>query len=97
MYRKIFVFLLSAMLVLGLTACGGKEPTETHSSGPGRMVRRIEVSIQPEDPDLARAAMFHLHQSKSAYPLRAVPDPTGRNANPSATHSCGPHQRADTA
>jgi hypothetical protein len=54
MYRKIFVFLLSAILVLGLTACGGKEPTETHSSGPGRMVRRIEVSIQPEDPDLAR-------------------------------------------
>lgn len=45
---------LILVLVLLLTGCGRDIPGIESSSGPGRMVRRIEVAIHPEDPDYDR-------------------------------------------
>ena len=45
---------LILVLVLLLTGCGRDIPGIESSSGPGRMVRRIEVAIYPEDPDYDR-------------------------------------------
>ena len=52
MKRKSMVLVL--ILSLLLTACGGPKEPERTGTGPGRMVRRIEVSIHPVDPDFAR-------------------------------------------
>ena len=53
MKRKRILLLLILTLLLGLTACGGDEPVAT-GTGPGRMVRRIEVCIHPEDDSFSR-------------------------------------------
>lgn len=45
---------LILVLVLLLTGCGRDIPGIESSSGPGRMVRRIEVAIHPQDPDYDR-------------------------------------------
>ena len=45
---------LILVLALLLTGCGRDIPGIESSSGPGRMVRRIEVAIHPEDPDYDR-------------------------------------------
>ena len=53
MNRKNIALLLILTLLLGLTACGGDEP-EVTGTGPGRMIRRIEIAIHPEDAAYAR-------------------------------------------
>jgi hypothetical protein len=52
MNRKRISLIL--VLVLLLTGCGRYTPGIESTSGPGRMVRRIEVAIHPEDPEYAR-------------------------------------------
>ena len=54
MYRKITAIFLSLVLLLSLCACGHREPPVS-TSGPGRMVRRIEISSHPSDPDFDRS------------------------------------------
>ena len=54
MNRKNIALLLILTLLLGLTACGGDDEPEVTGTGPGRMIRRIEVAIYPEDADYAR-------------------------------------------
>lgn len=54
MNRKILSLLFALLLALGLTACGEESPTADNPSGPGRMVRRIEVAIHPEDQNFDR-------------------------------------------
>ena len=51
MNRKRIVLILALLLLL--SGCGRDTP-HTDGTGPGRMVRRIEVAIHPEDPDFAR-------------------------------------------
>lgn len=53
MYRKITAIFLSLVLLLSLCACGHREPPVS-TSGPGRMVRRIEIASHPSDPDFDR-------------------------------------------
>lgn len=53
MNKKSICMILSLLLVLGLCACSEQEPPE-HTSGPGRMVRRIEIASHPEDPNFVR-------------------------------------------
>lgn len=55
MNRKILQ-LTSLLLTLALVlcACGGGKTPHTGGSGPGRMIRRIEVSAQPEDEEFNR-------------------------------------------
>ena len=54
MKREMIALLLLAALLPGLTACGGRKPTPTNGTAPGRMVRRIEVAIHPADSDYER-------------------------------------------
>lgn len=51
--KKTITALLLAALMLTLTACGGGKPVPT-GTGPGRMVRRIEIAIHPDDAAFAR-------------------------------------------
>lgn len=51
------VFVLIALLLLTLSACGRDTPPVSNPSGPGRMVRRIEVSVHPADGELERIYM----------------------------------------
>ncbi len=70
MKRKIaLLFLILALL---LTACGGKEPPLSTGNGPGRMVRKIEVSAQPEDPSLARTYVTQQNMNELLAILRAL-------------------------
>ena len=53
MKRKTIALTLLLTLLLGLTACGGDSPAPA-GTGPGRMVRRIEIAIHPADDAFAR-------------------------------------------
>ena len=53
MKRKRMPLLLILAVALMLTACR-ENPSVTKGTGPGRMVRRIEVSIHPEDARFSR-------------------------------------------
>ena len=51
MKRKRIALFLALMLLL--SGCGHDTP-HAEGTGPGRMVRRIEVAIHPEDPNFSR-------------------------------------------
>ena len=48
------IALLLTVLMLALTACGGKPTPTSAGTGPGRMVRRIEIAIHPADAAFER-------------------------------------------
>ena len=49
--KKLSILLILSIL---LTGCGLDAPSIENSIGPGRMVRRIEIAIHPEDPNYVR-------------------------------------------
>lgn len=53
MLRKFTAAVLAILLLLSLSACGRETPPR-NDAAPGRMVRRIEVAIHPEDPAFDR-------------------------------------------
>ena len=53
MLRKITALGLTLILLMSLCSCGRETPPR-NDSAPGRMVRRIEVAIHPEDPAFDR-------------------------------------------
>lgn len=63
---------LILVLVLLLTGCGRDIPGIESSSGPGRMVRRIEVAIHPEDPDYDRTYVTQENMNALLALLRAM-------------------------
>lgn len=71
MNRKNIALLLILTLLLGLTACGGDEP-EVIGTGPGRMIRRIEIAIHPEDADYARTYVTQENMNQVLSMLRAM-------------------------
>ena len=71
MLRKIIAMTLSVLLLLGLCACGEEEPPVS-SSGPGRMVRRIEVAIHPEDPAFDRTYVTQQNMNELLALLRSM-------------------------
>ena len=71
MKRKNILLLLILSLVLSLTACGG-EPPVTNGTGPGRMVRRIEVAIHPQDDRLSRTYVTEENMNDLLTLLRAM-------------------------
>ena len=71
MYRKITAIILSLLLVLSLCACGTEEPP-LNPSGPGRMVRRIEVAIHPADPDFDRTYVTQENMNELLSLLRGM-------------------------
>lgn len=71
MLRKITALVLSILLALGLCACGEKEPPIS-SSGPGRMVRRIEVAIHPEDEAFDRVYVTQENMNELLTLLRSM-------------------------
>lgn len=71
MLRKITALVLSVLLALALCACGDEEPPVS-SSGPGRMVRRIEVAIHPEDPDFDRVYVTQENMNELLALLRSM-------------------------
>lgn len=71
MLRKIIAMTLSVLLLLSLCACSEEEPPVS-SSGPGRMVRRIEVAIHPEDPDFDRTYVTQQNMNELLALLRSM-------------------------
>lgn len=71
MKRKRILVLLILTLLLGLTACGGDQPIAT-GTGPGRMVRRIEVAIHPEDDSFTRVYVTQENMSDLLTLLRSM-------------------------
>ena len=69
MKRKMILLILS--LALLLTACGGETPP-VNGSAPGRMVRKIEVSIHPEDPAFARTYVTQENMNELLGLLRSL-------------------------
>ena len=53
MKKKAIASVLFLTLLLGLTACGGDSPAPV-GTGPGRMIRRIEIAIHPADSTFER-------------------------------------------
>ena len=72
MNRKNIALLLILTLLLGLTACGGDDEPEITGTGPGRMIRRIEVAIHPEDADYARTYVTQENMNQVLSMLRAM-------------------------
>ena len=70
--KSILLFLILALL---LTACGSQKPPLSDGNGPGRMVRKIEVSAQPEDPSLARTYVTQQNMNELLAILRALENP----------------------
>ena len=63
---------LIALLLLTLTACGGDTPPVSNPSGPGRMVRRIEISYHPADEALSRIYVTQENMNDLLALLRAM-------------------------
>ena len=85
MLRKITAIVLTALLMLSLSACGRETPPK-QSAAPGRMVQRIEVAIHPSDPDYARTYVTQENMNALLTLLRNMetqdypetePDPAG--------------------
>lgn len=72
MNRKKIALLLILTLLLGLTACGGDDEPEITGTGPGRMIRRIEVAIHPEDAAYARTYVTQENMNQVLSMLRAM-------------------------
>ena len=64
------IALLLTLLLL-LSGCGNDTP-HTDGTGPGRMVRRIEVAIHPEDPDFARTYVTQENMNELLSILRSM-------------------------
>ena len=69
MQRKMLALVLALMLLL--SGCGGETP-HTEGTGPGRMVRRIEVAIHPADPALARTYVTQENMNELLALLRSM-------------------------
>ena len=63
---------LIALLLLTLTACGLDSPPVSNPSGPGRMVRRIEVSAQSAGGELDRVYVTQENMNDLLALLRAM-------------------------
>lgn len=88
------LLLLIPLLLLTLTACGLDSPPVSNPSGPGRMVRRIEVSPHPTDGELDRVYVTQENMNALLALLRAMetdeapltePDITGDQSYYTAT------------
>lgn len=71
MLRKTIALALSALLLFGLCGCGEETPPIS-SSGPGRMVRRIEVAIHPEDANFDRVYVTQENMNELLALLRSM-------------------------
>ena len=72
MNRKRTALALLLVLLLTLSACGGRETTITNGTGPGRMVRRIEIAIHPADADFVRTYVTQENMNEMLTLLRAM-------------------------
>lgn len=64
---------IALILVLVLLLCGcGNETPPTDSAGPGRMVRRIEIAIHPEDPHFTRTYVTQENMNELLALLRSM-------------------------
>ena len=101
MKRRMTALFLSLLLALGLCACGEDVPVE-NPNGPGRMVRRIEVAIHPEDDSFSRTYVTQENMndllallramSTTDYPAQA-PDIDGGQTYYTATVTCANGQQ----
>ena len=66
------LLLLISLLLLTLTACGLDSPPVSNPSGPGRMVRRIEVSAQSAGGELDRVYVTQENMNDLLALLRAM-------------------------
>ena len=69
MKRKRIALLLALMLLL--SGCGHDTP-HAEGTGPGRMVRRIEVAIHPEDPNFSRTYVTQENMNELLALLRSM-------------------------
>ena len=81
MKRKIIALLLFLLLLPGLTACNSSTPVPT-GTGPGRMVRRIEIAIHPQDAAFARVYVTQENMNELLGLLRSMETNTPPETEP---------------
>ena len=69
--KKIALALILAMIAY-LAACGQTPTPPIEGNGPGRMVRRIDVAIHPEDPAFARTYVTQENMNELLTLLRSM-------------------------
>ena len=69
------------ILLLLLTGCNSDAP-HSEGTGPGRMVRRIEVAIHPEDADFSRTYVTQENMNQLLSLLRAMQTDTAPEQAP---------------
>lgn len=67
--KKRIAWILALLLLL--SGCGNDTP-QPEGTGPGRMVRRIEVAIHPEDPDFDRTYVTQENMNELLALLRSM-------------------------
>ena len=78
--RKRAIALILALLLL-LCGCGSDSP-HTEGTGPGRMVRRIEVAIEPEDARFDRTYVTQENMNALLSLLRSMETDTAPEEEP---------------
>lgn len=75
------IFALVMLLSILLCGCGDDTP-KSDSGAPGRMVRRIEVAIQPENPEYDRVYQTQENMNNLLALLRSMENDTAPDVEP---------------
>lgn len=79
---KSMILALILALMVSLTACGREQTPPASGNGPGRMVRRIEVAVRPEDQSFVRTYVTQENMNELLSLLRSMETETEPETEP---------------
>lgn len=75
--------ILALVMILSILLCGcGDDTLKSDSGAPGRMVRRIEVAIRPENPEYVRVYQTQENMNDLLALLRSMENDTAPDVEP---------------